>query len=502
MLTDEFKPNVNVGIVGHVDAGKTSLARFISTTASTAAFDKSPQSQERGITLDLGFSSLTLPTCQVTLVDCPGHASLMLSVICASAIIDAIVLVVDVERGLQTQTAECIILAEIVTSRLCIALTKVDLLPKTQRDEKIQLAIEKLKRALKDTKFSQCLIVPVSDRLMDTKATFLSLLETILPNPPLRDSSGSTIVAVDHCFTLKGQGTVMTGTILAGSVSINDRLNCEGVLQEVKIRSIQSFKRPLKTARQGDRVGLGVGAVDSRNIERTILCTPGSIIPVNTFLMEFSPVKYFKRPLKSRTMFHFVILHQAVMGVVIFFKLNGTEYEWVETANDDDDDLLALVMLKGKILIPKDGMVVALKLDLDIRSKQCRVAFYGRVRENLQKIDHIKIYQWKLYEYRVDRVVDAHRIIGIDDAGNNATIIRLIGLDVQLFDKEKEEVIAHGKIDSTFGTSGKFNVVTTFGFTSSKGPTHLIIRCRRKQYLHHTYLFPGIPLQIPTGLQT
>lgn len=121
--------NFNIGILGHVDSGKTSLAKSLSTIASTAAFDKNPQSQERGITLDLGFSSFTIDTpqkliekdenfkkydkIQFTLVDCPGHASLIRTIIGGAQIIDLVLLVVDAQKGVQTQTAECLILGNI-----------------------------------------------------------------------------------------------------------------------------------------------------------------------------------------------------------------------------------------------------------------------------------------------------------------------------------------------------------------------------------------------------
>ena len=109
--------NYNVGILGHVDSGKTSLAKQLSTTSSTACFDKNPQSKERGITLDLGFSSFTSslrPNLQYTLVDCPGHASLIRTIIGGAQIIDLMILVVDMTKGIQTQTAECLILGEIL----------------------------------------------------------------------------------------------------------------------------------------------------------------------------------------------------------------------------------------------------------------------------------------------------------------------------------------------------------------------------------------------------
>lgn len=128
--------NFNVGLLGHVDSGKTSLAKALSSISSTAAFDKDPQSQERGITLDLGFSSFSAPVpshltnslfkkVQYTLVDCPGHASLIKTIIGGSHIIDLMILVIDAFKGFQTQTSECLILGEIMNKKMIAVLNKV-----------------------------------------------------------------------------------------------------------------------------------------------------------------------------------------------------------------------------------------------------------------------------------------------------------------------------------------------------------------------------------------
>jgi len=136
--------NINVGILGHVDSGKTSLSRALSTMASTNAFDKNPQSKARGITLDLGFSSFmtsvppqleggSYDQMQVTLVDCPGHASLIRTIIGGAQIIDLMLLVIDVSKGIQTQTAECLVIGEILNDTLIVVLNKLDMLPEASR---------------------------------------------------------------------------------------------------------------------------------------------------------------------------------------------------------------------------------------------------------------------------------------------------------------------------------------------------------------------------------
>lgn len=142
--------NFNIGVLGHIDSGKTSLAKALSSTASTASFDKNPQSKERGITLDLGFSSFQVPmpehlkhqvsydVLQFTLVDCPGHASLIRTIIGGAQIIDMMMLVVDVTKGVQTQTAECLVIGEILCDKMVVVLNKIDLLKEEKKDALIE----------------------------------------------------------------------------------------------------------------------------------------------------------------------------------------------------------------------------------------------------------------------------------------------------------------------------------------------------------------------------
>ncbi|KAF6087918.1 eukaryotic elongation factor, selenocysteine-tRNA specific [Phyllostomus discolor] len=169
--------NVNVGVLGHIDSGKTALARALSTTASTAAFDKQPQSRERGITLDLGFSCFSVPLparlrlaipapdlaleagrdlseseLQVTLVDCPGHASLIRTIIGGAQIIDLMMLVIDVTKGMQTQSAECLVIGQIACQKLIVVLNKVDLLAEGKRQAAIDKMTKKMQKTLQNTK--------------------------------------------------------------------------------------------------------------------------------------------------------------------------------------------------------------------------------------------------------------------------------------------------------------------------------------------------------------
>ena len=145
--------NFNIGCLGHVDSGKTSIVKRLSSIASTACFDKNPQSRERGITIDLGFSSLIVPlpihirsqlndnhidSLQFTFVDCPGHASLIKTIIGGAQIIHLMMLVIDITKGFQTQTAECLVIGEITCDKMVIVLNKIDLIPHEKRAQTIE----------------------------------------------------------------------------------------------------------------------------------------------------------------------------------------------------------------------------------------------------------------------------------------------------------------------------------------------------------------------------
>lgn len=286
--------NVNVGVLGHVDSGKTSLVRTLSQLLSTASLDKHPQSRERGITLDLGFSALRISkhddeggneedTIQMTLVDCPGHASLLRTIIGGANIIDMMVLVVDVVKGLQTQTAECLVVGELLTDKMLVVLNKIDLLPSETRDIKILKMKKKISNTLGSTRFANAPIVAVSacpgasieappqgvQQIVDGLMQFVPSIQ--------RDKNGSFLFSVDHCFPIKGKGTVLTGTILRGKVNVNDMIELPEQKICRKVKSMQMFHQPVDVAFCGDRLGICVTQLDPTLIERGLVAEPDTV---------------------------------------------------------------------------------------------------------------------------------------------------------------------------------------------------------------------------------
>jgi selenocysteine-specific elongation factor len=346
--------NINVGILGHVDSGKTSLVRALSTHLSTAALDKHPQSQARGITLDLGFSSFTVDapsrlSCapgsklQFTLVDHPGHASLIRTIIGGAQIMDMAVLVVDAVKGIQTQTAECLVVAEITTDALVVVLNKVDLLPAEGRAAAVERAAARVRKVLGSTKFAGAAVLPLSaapggggkmgaaaplagggaaDGAAKAQSpTVAPLVEHLLAHAalPARNAGGPFLFSIDHCFTVKGQGTVLTGTVIAGSLALGEPIELPALGQEKKVKGLQVFRQPVAAVRQGDRAGVCVAGLDAALVERGVACTPGSVPRLTAAVALVKRIRFFKGPLPSGCRVHVSVGHETVMATATFF---------------------------------------------------------------------------------------------------------------------------------------------------------------------------------------
>ncbi|XP_072437896.1 selenocysteine-specific elongation factor [Chiloscyllium punctatum] len=503
--------NFNVGVLGHIDSGKTSLARALSTTASTAAFDKNPQSRERGITLDLGFSSFCLPLpehlkphgdytrLQVTLVDCPGHASLIRTIIGGSQIIDLMMLVIDVTKGMQTQSAECLVIGEITCPRLVVILNKIDLLPEAKKQVAIDKMTKKMQKTLENTRFNGCPIIPVAAKPggpdapeTETAQGISELIELLISQTymPKRDPSGSFLMAVDHCFSIRGQGTVMTGTILSGSVNVNDSVEIPSLKVSRKVKSMQMFRQPVNTAIQGDRVGICVTQFDPKQLERGLVCAPDSLYTLHAAIMSVKKIPYYKGSVHTKAKFHITVGHETVMGKVTFFSPAIEDFdsepvmdrfdfdreylyqeEYLSQAKDVDVDKSqadgskvprqqwALLEFEKPVTCPRLSLVIGSKLDTDIHANTCRLAFHGVLLEGFEEKNYaevslpkLKVYKLKHKEGQVERVSDDYNVIGRSLFKKETNMQLFVGMKVKLSTGEA------GVIEGGFGQSGKFKV--------------------------------------------
>ena len=506
--------NVNVGVLGHVDCGKTSLCAVLSTVASTAAFDKSRQSKERGITLDLGFSCFLIPVpehlrsqvpeqvshLQYTLVDCPGHASLIRTIIGGAQIIDMMLLVVDVTKGVQTQTAECLVICRVTGRKLLVVLNKVDLLEETKRAASVEKISKKLKKTLESMGIEAVAIVPVSARPdgVDTnleKAVGINELMgslNIHTDLPKRSPKGAFLFSVDHCFLIRGQGTVMTGTVLSGSVRVNDSVLIPALSIDRKIKSMQMFRQPVHEVMQGDRVGICVTHFEPKLLERGIVCSPGAVQCLYAAIVEVQKIPYYKFPITSKSKLHVSVGHETSMANITLFSSQSDipsqefsfkqEYLYQEDFSDTQVvqeespppidggacknpsttfpiTVYALLEFEKPVICTLDALLIAAKLDTDIHSNICRLAFQGNILCPMTDkayansvLPNLKIIKFKQKEGIVERIQDEYTVIVRSLFKKETNLDVFIGKKVSLSTGEV------GTIEGSFGSSGKIRV--------------------------------------------
>jgi len=525
--------NINIGILGHVNSGKTSLVRALSTTLSTAALDKSPQSRERGMTLDLGFSSFScmppqgfdaaVSRLQYTLVDCPGHASLIRTIISGAQIIDRMLLVVDVTKGMQNQTAECLVIGEILTPDLIVVLNKIDLVPEAERAEKIAEIKAYWSNALAKTRFAGAPVVTVAafvhqgdadesdaSRTLVTMnlAELVALIRDTTQLPVRRNVTRPLYLSVDHGFAIKGQGTVLTGTMLSGTLRVGDDVELPefGVVRKVK--SIQQFKHAVDSAEQGDRCAIAVTNVDASKIERSVACAPGTVKSSPLVIALVRRVRYFALQCKTGSKIHVTLGPSTGVATVTWFGSkqlralakslvgqplpldcagvlrdigggggggnNSEAKDWeidaelLQGGKLEGGPVLQWALLsfeQGAILCPTIGQLLGSRLDVDPTAMQCRIAFFGPVAalvpSHAELGAFVRLFKNKERVGVVDRVdrrdgAKADALIGRGMFQKDGDLTPFLNLKVVVRKGDEDE--ATGVIAAPFGKTGKFTV--------------------------------------------
>jgi len=276
-----------VGLVGHVDSGKTAIVRQLTDIVSTAGLDAHPQSKERGITIDLGFTSFIEEHLLITLVDAPGHADLIRSVVASARIIDAAIVVIDAKEGIQVQTAEHMIILELlnITSVLFV-INKIDVVSR----ERIQVFREQLVKLLQNTKFgTKCPIIEVSAKesigIESLKHEIVKLAKNTLQ---LKIAPDFFWFPIDHHFQIKGVGVVVTGTT-QGSFSLGDKLFVIPHQVEVKVKNAQVYHQNVPRVPHGFRAGMVLSGIEVNQLTRGDIVTSQ---PTRFEKVELCEIKY------------------------------------------------------------------------------------------------------------------------------------------------------------------------------------------------------------------
>ncbi|HOG13963.1 MAG TPA: selenocysteine-specific translation elongation factor [Synergistales bacterium] len=273
-MTEKTEVSIVLGTAGHIDHGKTTLVRALSGVDC----DRLRDEKRRGITIELGFAPLTLPSGKtISIVDVPGHEKFIRQMVAGAVGVDGIILVVASDEGVRPQTREHLeILGLIGVEHGLIALTKADLV----EEEFLELAIEEVKEEVRGTFLEGAEVIPVSSVTGFNLDVLLESLEKLVAGISPRGSEGPFFMPIDRAFPVKGFGAVVTGTAYRGRVRKDDVLSVLPRGIKTDIRSVQVHDNPVDEARSGQRVALSLGGVSLSDLKRgDVLCTPGIFVP-------------------------------------------------------------------------------------------------------------------------------------------------------------------------------------------------------------------------------
>lgn len=295
---DRSKTHVNVGTIGHVDHGKTTLTAAITTYSAKTGFakarnyadiDAAPEEKARGITINTAHVEYETANRHYAHVDCPGHADYVKNMITGAAQMDAAILVVAATDGPMPQTREHILLAyQVGVPKIVVFLNKCDMV---DDEEMIMLVEEEVRDLL--TKYGydgantpivqgSALKALEGDAKWEEKiAELLSTLDTYIEDP-IREIDKPMLMAIEDVFTITGRGTVATGRIERGTVNLNDEVELVGLTPTKKtvVTGIEMFKKSLDRGEAGDNAGILLRGINKDDVERgQVLAKPGSITP-------------------------------------------------------------------------------------------------------------------------------------------------------------------------------------------------------------------------------
>ena len=319
MATEKFdrsKPHVNVGTIGHVDHGKTTLTAAITAYAACKGraeplrydqIDKAPEEKARGITINTAHVEYQTEKRHYAHVDCPGHADYVKNMITGAAQMDGAILVVAATDGPMPQTREHILLArQVGVPYIVVFMNKTDQVDDPELLELVEMEIRDLLTeygfpgdktpiikgsALKALEAAQA--GKVDDPACACIQELLDALDTYIPEP-VRDTDKPFLMPVEDVFTITGRGTVATGRVERGVVHINDTVEIVGLGQKKQtvITGVEMFRKLLDEGRAGDNVGLLLRGIQRNEIERgQVICKPGSIHPHTKFTAEVYVLK-------------------------------------------------------------------------------------------------------------------------------------------------------------------------------------------------------------------
>ena len=308
---DRSKPHVNIGTIGHVDHGKTTLTAAITTVLANqglaekrdfSSIDNAPEEKERGITINTAHVEYATANRHYAHVDCPGHADYVKNMVTGAAQMDGAILVVAATDGPMPQTREHILLGrQVGVPRIVVFMNKVDMVDDPELLELVEMEIRELLSFYEYDgdntpiiKGSALGALNGEPKWVDTVVELMAAVDNWVPIPP-RETDKPFLRSVEDVFTITGRGTVATGRIERGVINTGNEVDIIGFNEE-KLKStctgVEMFRKILDRGEAGDNVGLLLRGIEKSDIRRgMVICAPGSISPHTEFKAEIYVLK-------------------------------------------------------------------------------------------------------------------------------------------------------------------------------------------------------------------
>ena len=307
---DRSKPHVNIGTIGHVDHGKTTLTAAITTVLakkglseqrSFDSIDNAPEEKERGITINTAHVEYQTANRHYAHVDCPGHADYVKNMVTGAAQMDGAILVVAATDGPMPQTREHILLArQVNVPKIVVFMNKVDLVDDPEMLDLVEMEIRDL---LKFYDFDEdCPIIRGSalgalngePKWEDKVMELMDAVDSYIPIP-VRENEKPFLMPIEDIFSITGRGTVVTGRIETGTIHVNDAVELVGfgdAPRATTVTGVEMFRKLLDQGEAGDNVGLLLRGIDKKDVKRgEVVAKPGSITPHTEFKSQIYVLK-------------------------------------------------------------------------------------------------------------------------------------------------------------------------------------------------------------------
>ncbi len=332
------------GTAGHIDHGKTSLIK----AATGINTDRLKEEKERGITIELGFASIDLPSGQhLGIVDVPGHEKFVKHMVAGAAGIDIVAMVIAADEGVMPQTQEHLEICTLLgIKHAFVVLTKIDMVD----EEWLELVLDDIKSFIQGTFLEDSCIVSVSSTTGQGIDEFIRTLDKLCAQIPSRPPSAFFRLPVDRVFTMHGFGTVITGSLISGNVRVGDSVMLYPSLINSKVRGIQVHNQSVDVAESGMRTAINMQGLEKAVIQRgDILASPNALKPNYMLDVALHYLGSSKKPLKNRAQIRFHSGTAEILGIVILLE------------NDElapGEDTVAQIRLEVPIATVKDDHFV------------------------------------------------------------------------------------------------------------------------------------------------